>query len=408
MVRRLRFTDQVCQGRGRASVLTLTLAFAMSLVLAWALAGCATMGESPASLPPVGTAYARGVSHPLSRTELRDLLAKTRVLVVGEVHDHPGHHQVQLDLLKAMADTGGPLVVGIEWLDQSAQPACERLGVGEVGVEEFARLVDWEHAWGFPLELYAPILEEVRARRLRLVALNAPLAVVRQVARSGLASLEPSQRALLAPALDLKDQAYRARLDAQFAMHGFQDPLSRENFFAAQVSRDETMAHNLAGALHPWPDSDVRAVVLAGGGHLAHGEGLPPRISRRLPGSALVTALAVPAEAAPDLTASDPEGWPADILVVSAPAPPKPPRLGVVLQEVPAGLLIERVLAGSAAARAGWRAGDVLISLDGAALSRIKQIHDLVRDAPWAPHTYRIKRGDTELDSAITLGGGER
>jgi uncharacterized iron-regulated protein len=359
------------------------------------------------ALPPVGAVYARPDPRPLSPEQLAALLADTQVLLVGEVHDHPGHHQVQLDLLKAMAASGRPPVVGIEWLEQPFQAACDRLSAGEIEVEEFARLVDWPQNWGFPLELYAPILSFVREHRLRLVALNAPLEVVRRVGRSGLASLEPAQRAQVAPALDLADQAYRARLAEQFkAFAGQHGPALEDNFFTAQVVRDETMAERLAKELYPWPDGGGRAVVLAGGGHLAHRQGLPPRLARRLPGVRLLTALAVPAEAAAALAGADPAGWPADLLVVSAPAPPPAPRLGVVLKPQEGGLLLERVLPKSAAEKAGWQPGDLLVSLDGVPVARIKQIHDLLRDAPLAPHTYLLLREGRELRTVLSLQAG--
>jgi hypothetical protein len=278
------------------------------------------------------------------------------------------------------------------------------LSEGGIGVAEFARLVDWDNTWGYPLELYAPILEYVAERRLRLVALNAPLEAVRAIGRGGLASLTPVQRAALAPALDLDDPAYRARLAEQFRIHGQQHGLAvEENFFTAQVARDETMAERLARALSPWPDGGGRAVVLAGGGHLSYGEGLPPRIARRLPGARLLTALAVPAAAAAALEGAGPEGWPADLLVVSGPAPPRPPRLGVVLKPQEGGLLIERVLPASAAEKAGWRAGDLLVSLDGVPLTRVKQIHDLLRDAPLAEHAYGLLRQGREIGTTFTL-----
>lgn len=386
------------------------LGLGLALCLALVGAGCAAIGPGEAQLPPVGAVYARPDPRPLSAERLTALLARTQVLLVGEIHDHPGHHQAQLNLLKAMVEAGGPPpVVGIEWLDYTHQPACDELSQGRLGVEEFARRVDWENNWGFALELYAPILAYVAERRLRLVALNAPLEAVRVVGRGGLAALTPAQRAWLAPALDLGDEAYRARLAEQFRLHGGQHGLAvEENFFTAQVARDETMAERLAQALAPWPDGGGRAVVLAGGGHLSYGEGLPPRIARRLPGAKLLIALAVPAQAAAALGDAAQADWPADLLVVSSPAPPPPPRLGVVLKPQEGGLLLERVLPQSPADRAGWRAGDLLVSIDGRPVTRVKQIHDILRDSPQAEHAYGLTREGRPLTTSFSLFTGVR
>lgn len=381
------------------------LRWALVMAALWLAAGCVRLPEpaGPGTAYAPGTVFAPPLATPLTGEELRQRLDQTQVLLVGEVHDQPGHHQIQLDMLKRMAASGGTLVVGVEWLDSTAQPVCDEFSSGALSVEQFAQKVNWRERWGFPLELYAPILEFVRERRLPLVALNAPVEVVRQVARQGLASLTPAQRALLAPALDLEDPVYRRLLEAQFKMHGQGRGPSQEDFFTAQVARDETMAHRLALALHPWPDGGKRAVVLVGAGHLAHGQGLPTRLARRLPGARLLSVMAVPAAMAPGPWAAPGETPPADLLVVSTPGPPPPPRLGVILKPQAGGLLIERVLPQTPAQRAGLKPGDLLIALDGQPLTHIKQIHDLIKGAPAAPHAYRVRRGGEELDFSITL-----
>jgi uncharacterized iron-regulated protein len=365
--------------------------------------GCAWLPASPEPQPQPGTVFAPPGAGPLSAEELDRRLGQAQVLLVGEVHDHPGHHQIQLDMLRRMADQGGPLVVGVEWLESPAQAACDQFSSGSLSVEQFAQMVNWPERWGFPLELYAPILELVREKRLPLVALNAPMEVVRQVGRHGLASLDTAQRVLLAPALDLDDPDYRRLIDTQFKMHGIGRGPSQENFFVAQVARDETMAHHLAGAMHPWPDGGRRAVVLVGAGHLAHGLGLPTRLARRLPGARLLSVLAVPAAMASGPWSGPEETPPADLLVVSTPAPPPPPRLGVILKPQAEGLLIERVLPQTPAQMGGLLPGDLLVNLDGQPLRAVKQIHDLIKNAPLAPHAYGVRRGGEELVFSITL-----
>lgn len=375
-------------------------------------AGCASWPGAARPLPAPGTVFAPPAQAPLSPEEVNRRLGQTQVLLVGEVHDHPGHHQVQLDMLKAMAAQEGPLVVGVEWLEWPAQEACDQFSAGQLTVEAFAEKVNWRERWGFPLELYAPILEFVRQQRLPLVALNAPLEAVRQVARQGLGSLPPGQRALLAPALDLDDPAYRRQMAAQFSMHGMGRGPSRENFFVAQVARDETMAHRLALALTPWPDGGKRAVVLAGGGHLSHGQGLPTRLARLLPGARLTTVLAMEPAVAPGLGDAPWQGLegppPADLLVVSTPAPPPPPRLGVVLKPQADGLLIERVLPQTPAQRQGLLAGDLLLAIDGKPTRLVKDIHDLIKADPQAPHEFSVRREGQELRVTITLQGPGR
>lgn len=390
----------------------LYLHFCLLAALAVILGGCAVQTvsgpETPAQTKPPsfkpGQVLAWNQPDPISEEQLSQILAQAQVAAVGETHDHPGHHEAQLKILKIMTEQGPKPVVGIEWLDHQAQPACDALAKGSLTVEEFAKKADWESRWGYSLNLYRPILEYVREHRLELRALNAPLKVIRKVARKGLKSLTPQERAMLAPALNLDDPDYAEMLARQFQGHGVQDKEAQANFLAAQIGRDETMAHHLAQALYPWPDGGKRAVVLVGSAHLAHGEGLPPRIQRRLPGVKLITFLPVSADKLNKALEEEQEGGaPADYLMVTSSAPPRPPRLGVMIRPTEGGLLVEGVWPQGAAFKAGVKKGDILKSVDGKPLSTPKDIHDAIKAAPYESHRYTIFRGGKELVLDITL-----
>jgi uncharacterized iron-regulated protein len=56
--------------------------------------------------------------------------------------------------------------------------------------------------------------------------------------------------------------------------------MSFDNFYAAQVIWDETMAYEVARVLRT-ADPPNRIVVLAGGGHVRDGLGIPARAAKR-------------------------------------------------------------------------------------------------------------------------------
>lgn len=372
------------------------------LLAALALAvGCAAVSPAPPKPLAPGDYLAPPGATPLSRGEMERRLAGARVVLVGERHDHPGHHAIQLEVLRAMA-AQGPVVVGVEWLDQDAQPACDALSAGKITLDEFRAQVKWDQAWGYPWAMFSPLFSEVRDRGCTLVALNAPVALVRRVAAGGLKSLTPAQRAAIAPALDLDDPAYRQKVARQFAFHGVKGPQAQQNFFAAQVVRDETMAHNLAQRLVPWPDGGKRGLVLAGAGHLAGDLGLPPRIARRLPGVKLLTVLPVSPQGAQAMASVLAPGA-ANLLAVSTPAPPPTPRLGLLLKVENGGLVVKRLIPGSPAQKAGVLPGDLLLAVDGKPLTSPKVIHDAIKTAPHIPHTYLLERAGKRLEMVISL-----
>lgn len=377
-------------------------ALAAILGLALLFSGCALVRPAPPAEPPVGTIIDARDGRVVSRDELARRLNQARVVVVGESHTHPGHHQVQLDVLKMMERDPAPLVVVVEWLPHPVQPACDEFSAGKLSLDQFARQVDWPKRWGYPLKLYAAILTRVQQKGHRLVAANAPLAVIRKLAHQGLRDLTPPERRQLAPSLDLAPGPYRRRLLAAAAAHGITDRSRQEDFVIAQIARDETMAHHLAAALLPWPDNPRRALLLTGGGHLDRGQGVVPRIARRLPGVDMVTVM--PLSRGSQRLVPGPGQGPvaADYLVVTAPAP-RPPRLGIIIKPQAGGIRIVRVLPGSRAQAAGMRAGDLMVAIDGQKIATPRDIFTIIIKAPYQPHRYRLQRDGRPVDITITI-----
>ncbi|MEO0870107.1 MAG: ChaN family lipoprotein, partial [Cyanobacteria bacterium J06642_11] len=102
--------------------------------------------------------------------------------------------------------------------------------------------------------------------------------------------------------IDTSDENYQAMVAQVFSHHGghgHSGP-SFENFFAAQVLWDETMAESVADYVTDFADTQV--IVLAGEGHIVFDFGIPSRVERRL-GDSLVarSVLLNPTSTAPEL-----------------------------------------------------------------------------------------------------------
>jgi uncharacterized iron-regulated protein len=339
--------------------------------------------------------------------DLDQKLAQAQIILLGETHTNPHHHRIQLDLLKDFTRVNQTeTILGVEWLDASAQAACDRLSSGKITVEEFAQKVDWPHTWGFPLELYKPILEYVREKRLTLVALNAPTGVIKKIAQKGFKSLSPDERALIAPSLDLNDPLYRKQLTFQFTPHGIKDSMAGDSFINAQIARDETMAENLARHLLPWPQAETKAVIMAGSGHMSRGLGLKPRLLRRLPGAKILTVIPVSQKAMAAM--GDQMEKLADLVVVSEPTPRHKPRLGLFLKPEDKGLLVMQVMPQSPAEKAGIKAGDILLDIDGHAIKEVMDIHRLIKKNPQKKREYNFLRQGSSFTTNLSLTGKDK
>jgi uncharacterized iron-regulated protein len=251
-------------------------------------------GPAPAPLPaPVPNSTQETIFERdgalISPDDLAIKLQHDQAVYVGEQHDQASHHQVQLKVLKAVYARKPDLVVGIEMVSLDLQKNLDDYLAGRTSDADFEKF--WKQAWGFPYELYRPILEYCRTNHIPIKGLNAPIGVIRQIARGGLSSLTPDQRRWLpAQVSQTADPKYMAYLEKSLEGHGPMTPDQRARMLEAMASWNETMgqaAANIA-AEHP-------LLVLAGAGHMAYGKGIMESFSRRS-GAAQSVVLPYPPE----------------------------------------------------------------------------------------------------------------
>jgi uncharacterized iron-regulated protein len=238
----------------------------------------------------------------LDQAALLDALADSDVLCLGERHDEPAHHFVQLTVIEHLADraaqTARQLGVGFEMVSRPHQAVLDRYRAGALDEAALARELAWQKSWGFDFALYRPLFERARRVGADLLALNAPRSVVREVARRGLSGLSKTDRATL-PALDLDDAEHRAVFDRAMAEHP-NTGMRADHLYAAQVLWDETMA-DVAATWLEQGRSARQLVILAGAGH-CHESAIVRRIVRRIPVQVASVLIRAPHEPAPGAT----------------------------------------------------------------------------------------------------------
>lgn len=209
-------------------------------------------------------------------------LVAADVIYLGEQHDSAADHAAQLAIIQALQAEHGQLAIALEMFQRPFQPALDRYLAGEITETELIEQTDYENRWGFPWEYYAPIFRFAKAHNLPLLALNAPAEITRQVAREGLDSLSGDDFRYIPDRqeIDLSNTDYRDFVAAALGSHSAHGNFNLDNFFAAQVIWDETMAASLATFRQANPQIPI--VVLAGQGHVAYGYGIPDRLTRRL------------------------------------------------------------------------------------------------------------------------------
>jgi uncharacterized iron-regulated protein len=274
-----------------------TLLFSTAAVML-GLTGCMT--TRPAMLPSLTVNGAAGTFQPGQIVDMErgeavrfddfiTALSGCDVIFVGEIHDNPEHHLIEVQILQALADrAGNHLSIGMEFFQRGQQEAIDQYLQGAISEDGFLDAVKWKESWGFDYLLYRPLMLLSKERGMRVLALNAPSVIVRKVARSGLSGLTAEERDQIAKEIDLGNEAHRKYVREAFTGHQHADLKQFERFYEAQCVWEETMAETISRHL---ASSGGKMVTFSGNGHIVYKFGIPERTLRRIPVTAATVVL---------------------------------------------------------------------------------------------------------------------
>lgn len=322
-----------------------------------------------------------------------------KIVCIGEVHSEYGHHLMQFEMIRRLHQLNGRMVIGMEMFQRPFQQYLDQFIGGEINEEEFLKKSEYFSRWAFNYNLYRDILNYARANRIPVIALNLRKEIIEKVSRGGLESLSDEEFSEIPKMMDLTNSAYKDFLWEIFSRHAGSAQKDFGNFLQSQVLWDETMAMSIAESLEKYPDSQL--IVLAGNGHFMNSWGIPDRV-RRLSG---ITPMIIHNSGGERVTQSI-----ADYILYPEDAQaPAPPLLNVVLQKAEHGLLVERILEGGAAERAGLRKGDVILVISGRPVDGVDDVKIALLDRkPGDTVVLQIMRkrflfGDKKMELPVEL-----
>jgi uncharacterized iron-regulated protein len=300
----------------------------------------------------------------LSLEEIIEDIKGRDIIYIGESHTNYEDHRVQLEVVRALNERGRKVAVGMEMFQTPFQKALDDYIEGETTEKEFLKASKYFTRWRFDYHLYREIVSYAKAHGIPVLALNTDVDIVKKVSSGGLDALSDEEREKIPPDTDMSDDAYRRLLKGVFKLHRNAKGKKFENFYQAQILRDETMAHTVDEFLKDNPDYQM--VVLAGMGHVAWGYGIPKR-ARRLNGKDFAILINSNIDTIE-------EGMADYVLFPERLVAPKAPVLGVILREADGVVDIAEVRPGTAAEEAGLKKDDVLVSVDGLDIEEIADI----------------------------------
>ncbi|MBF0126164.1 MAG: ChaN family lipoprotein [Magnetococcales bacterium] len=334
----------------------------------------------------------------ITREAMIDRLASHRVVLVGETHDHPDHHRIQLAVIQGLHARGVEMAVSLEMFPDHLQPHLDRWVAGELSEAAFLDAVEWYFTWGFDINLYWPILRYAKEQRIPLLAMNLRRETVSAVRKRGLAGVEMEIRDALPP-LCPAPLAYRLRLEEVFNAHPMMSHGGHfDHFVEAQGVWDGVMADRIK----KWSDAHPQGLVvgLVGAGHVYMGHGIPHQLRGRG-----VTGVAILLPWSGEEAMLDRDA--ADFAWGTPPAPDTPPptQLGITMDDQQKeGVRVQSVLDDSLAAKAGLRPRDRITRFNAHPLPTRHALVRLVRSlSPGEGVVLQVEREGKEEEIRIPM-----
>ena len=341
----------------------------------------------------------------LTPEDLPARLAKTGLLLLGEEHTNMESHRVQLRVLQALADSGRRVLIGLEMYPYTSQRALDEWHAGSLSEEQFLATSRWYDNWGYNWLYYRDIFLFARDRKIPMSAVNTPREVVSSVRKKGLANLSPEEAAHIPSRIDADNPDHLLYFKTTF--EGEEGPvhgagMSEEmwkNMLSAQSTWDATMGYNAVQAWKQAKDPGAIMVVLVGLGHVAYGLGIERQARNWFEGE--IAGLVPVTVDGPDGEVTSVRASYANFLWGLPHAIDSLyPSLGVSTA-VGQGETARRVILvqkKSVAERAGIKAGDVLVSVDGTPLADKEAYNRLMAAKRWGDRAQIVvRRGGEEV-----------
>ncbi|MFT5539860.1 MAG: putative iron-regulated protein, partial [Alphaproteobacteria bacterium] len=256
------------------------------------LAACVQTPATQSPNPPPPWQATERINHPLvgkiwrvrdgafvSPEQLAQDLIRADLVMVGETHDNPDHHQIQAWAVGSLFAAGKQPGIAIEMIRENQQAALKRYLQAHPGdVAGLGPALKWKRSGWAAWRHYAPILAPVAEAALPILGANLPRPMIRAIARQGFAALGPRQ-AILGLTKPMPDTIIKEMAREIADVHCGQIAAKRAKPFAhIQIARDAVMAEHLTRAART---AGGRGVLIAGSGHVRRDRGVALHLNRQ-------------------------------------------------------------------------------------------------------------------------------
>ena len=198
----------------------------------------------------------------VSIEEFTSAIEESRYLILGEKHDNPDHHELQLAILNHLLDLNLVSLVAFEMMDSDSQERLDTLhSAKNQDSEALKEYLQWDEE-GWEWLFYGPLIYSAYSSGVSIKASN--LSNSRMMEIYGLSELPPE--------LDILDDITRRRLasDIDESHCGLLPESQFPSMIRVQQGRDYSMASSLSSG-----KDELMKILIAGNYHARKDLGVP-------------------------------------------------------------------------------------------------------------------------------------
>ncbi len=386
----------------------------------------------------------------ISLDQLIERLKNYQVIMLGESHTSDQHHQMQLNIIRGLAESGATICLALEMFTPEQNTALSDFVTGKIDEAEFLDRSNYFNTWGHNYRYYQPIFNYARSRQIKLFGINTRQEYASKIGRSGIGALTAEERAQL-PSIDTSNVEHRFYIKTTMEGMDALSPTAFRNIYAAQCLWDAAMGEGAMAVARKYPEAKV--IILAGSGHVAYNLGIGRIIQQRsnlsvasvlavdIPDTVAESAMmkvkksldqkpSAPVAARPGDKPTIPPmatmhgsgaatGSPYKIVVRSLGdfiwglrevKQEKYPSFGFSVDEKSdRGFRIKRVLPETIAEKQGLLVGDLVLTVDGQTFANVSQLKKYLSFKNWNDEvTFQLLRQDRTIDLKFVIEPKEK
>jgi uncharacterized iron-regulated protein len=201
------------------------------------------------------------------------------VFIIGEAHNSYECHTFQRDFIDTLYKENPKIIVGFEFFLREDNETLESWLQGTISETELLQKAGWYKKTSFNYGYTRLVMDVIKKHKIKVIGLNIPRTILRQVSRKGYPSLSAEEKKLF-PTIGIYNREHEYFIKSVFGSFAVQMPMWFTNIYNAQKCWDVIMAASMRKVLSEKKYLGYQGVIIAGSNHVAYKLGIPFRYKK--------------------------------------------------------------------------------------------------------------------------------